>query len=254
VGWSCPWAHRTLIVRALKGLSATIPVTVVNGDANAGGWVLPRAEGDCRTLADIYRLAAPTYSGRATVPVLWDEVTRSIVNNESADIIEILDREFNNYATNPDCQLAPVDLQPQITAWNDRIYPAINNGVYQCGFARSQRAFDRAHSALFELLTELDLYLADNPYLCGDRLTLADVRLFPTLIRFDLVYYHLFKCNHRRIQDYPHLLRYTRQIYHLAGIKETCNLPVTLRDYYHNLFPLNPSGIVPPLPDMKFYL
>jgi glutathionyl-hydroquinone reductase len=252
VGWSCPWAHRTLVVRSLKGLAGAIDVVVVDGDVNSGGWVLPVPTENCQTLADVYRLSDTNYRGRSTVPALWDCQTKSIVNNESGEIIEILNSEFNEFATNPDIDLYPVDLKSAIDDWNNKIYHHVNNGVYRCGFAQSQTAFDRAYRELFDCLTDIDRVLGDGVYLCGDRLTLADVRLFTTLIRFDLVYHHLFKCNYRRIQDYPHLSRYLISIYQIDGIAATCNLPIVLRDYYTNLFPLNPGGIVPQLPDLSY--
>jgi glutathionyl-hydroquinone reductase len=253
VGWSCPWAHRTLVVRALKGLESVISVVVLQANANAGGWLLPpESEYDGDRLADLYRLAQPNYSGRSTVPVLWDTHRRSIVNNESAEIIEILNSEFNDYATHPDRDLYPVALQPQIDVWNDRIYRTVNNGVYRCGFAQSQSAYDRAHEELFATLTAIEDILTDRAYLCGDSISLADVRLFTTLIRFDLVYHTLFKCNYRRIQDYPRLSNYLRDIYHWDGVAATCNLPAIVQDYYGNLFPLNPGGIIPLLPDLSY--
>jgi glutathionyl-hydroquinone reductase len=252
VGWSCPWAHRTLVVRALKGLEQAIDVTILQGDANAGGWVLPTSEHGCRTLAELYRFAQPGYTGRSTVPMLWDNQTYSIVNNESAEIIELLNSEFNEYAEHPELDLAPIDLQDAIAHWNETIYQTVNNGVYRCGFAQTQVAYDKAETELFATLDRINEVLATQVYLCGDVLTLADVRLFTTLIRFDLVYHHLFKCNRRRVRDYPHLQAYLRQIYHLPGVAATCNFQTILQDYYGNLFPLNPGGIIPHLPDMGY--
>jgi glutathionyl-hydroquinone reductase len=252
VGWSCPWAHRTLIVRALKGLEDTIAVTILQGDANAGGWALSPPEYGCETLAQLYRFGHPDYNGRSTVPMLWDTQTNSIVNNESAEIIEILNAEFNDFATHPELDLTPVDLRDEIENWNAIVYNSVNNGVYRCGFAQTQTAYDRAHQELFATLDLLNERLCANSYLCGDRLTLADIRLFTTLIRFDLVYHPLFKCNHRRIRDYPYLLTYLRRIYHLPGVADTCNFSAILTDYYGNLFPLNPGGIIPQLPDLSY--
>jgi glutathionyl-hydroquinone reductase len=252
VGWSCPWAHRTLVVRALKGLESSIELTVLRGDANAGGWALPESEYGCNTLAQLYRFANPGYTGRSTVPMLWDTQTNSIVNNESAEIIEILNSAFNDYATHPGLDLAPTALQDSIEHWNDLIYQTVNNGVYRCGFAQTQVAYDQAHTELFATLDRINDALATQDYLCGELLTLADVRLFTTLIRFDLVYYSLFKCNRRQIQDYPHLLTYLQKIYQLPGVAATCNFPTILADYYGNLFPLNPGGIIPQLPDLSY--
>lgn len=254
VGWSCPWAHRTLVVRALKGLEGAIDLTILQGDANAGGWVLPVPEHGCHTLAELYRFAQPGYTGRSTVPMLWDHHTYSIVNNESAEIIELLNSEFNEYAAHPNLDLAPAALQDTIEHWNEIIYQTVNNGVYRCGFAQTQMAYDQAHQELFATLDRIDDLLSTQAYLCGDVLTLADVRLFTTLIRFDLVYHHLFKCNRRRVQDYPQLQAYLHQIYHLPGVAATCNFQTILQDYYSNLFPLNPGGIIPQLPDLSYLL
>jgi glutathionyl-hydroquinone reductase len=251
VGWSCPWAHRTLVVRALKGLESTIDVTLLLGDANAGGWKLPEPEHGCQTLAELYRFGKTGYPGRSTVPMLWDRQTYSIVNNESAEIVEILNSEFNEYAADPKLDLAPIELQDSIEQWNEIIYRTVNNGVYKCGFAQTQSAYDKAHTELFATLDRIEDLLLTQDYLCGV-LTLADVRLFTTLIRFDLVYYSLFKCNRRQIRDYPHLLAYVRKIYNLPGVATTCNFPTILQDYYGNLFPLNPGGIIPQLPDLSY--
>ncbi|NJR32403.1 MAG: glutathione S-transferase family protein [Chamaesiphon sp. CSU_1_12] len=254
VGWSCPWAHRTLVVRALKGLEGAIDVTLLQGDANAGGWRLPEPIHNCQTLAELYRYGKTGYTGRSTVPMLWDTQTYSIVNNESAEIIEILNSEFNEYAAHPELDLAPEDLQDAIAQWNETIYQTVNNGVYRCGFAQTQTAYDKAYSELFATLDRINDLLATQTYLCGDRLTLADVRLFTTLIRFDLVYHTLFKCNRRRIRDYPQLQAYVYRIYHLPGVAATCDFPTILADYYGNLFPLNPGGIIPQLPDLSYLL
>ena len=252
VGLSCPWAHRTLVVRALKGLENSIDLVILQGDANAGGWRLPSSEHECQTLRELYQFAKQGYTGRATVPMLWDNQTYSIVNNESAEIIEILNSEFNDYASQPDLDLYPIDLQGSIDQWNDLIYQTVNNGVYRCGFAQTQTAYDLAHLELFGMLDQINNLLATQPYLCGDRITLADVRLFTTLIRFDIVYHHLFKCNQRRIQDYPHLQTHLRNLYHLPGIAATCDFPTIIQDYYSNLFPLNPGGIIPKVPDLTY--
>lgn len=250
VGMGCPWAHRTLIVRALKGLSAAIPITVVVPSPEEGGWVFESDKEGCHTLAAFYQQSHSGYHGRSTVPVLWDNNTQTIVNNESADIIIILNAAFNAVATTPDCDLYPQDLQESIEQWNQKIYPAVNNGVYRCGFAQTQEAYERAVNDVFQVLDEIDGVLATQRYLCGDCLTLADVRLFTTLFRFDVAYYGLFKCNRRRIQDYHNLGGYLRDIYQRPGVAETCDLDAVKRDYYGNLFPLNPGGIVPAGPDI----
>lgn len=254
VGKSCPWAHRTLLVRTLKGLEDAIAVTLVSASATAGGWVFDEPERGCDTLAQFYRRAQPGYRGRATVPVLWDEHTQAIVNNESSEIIVMLNSEFDECARHPELDLYPPAARTEIDRWNERIYAAINNGVYRCGMAQSQTAYEAAVAELFAALDELDDRLATRRYVCGDRLTLADVRLFPTLIRFDLAYYGLFKCNHRRIKDYEHLGAYLRDIYQWPGVAATCDLEAIVQDYYGNLFPLNPGGIIPAPPDMNYLL
>ena len=174
-----------------------------------------------------------------------DDQTKAIVNNESAEIIEIINSEFNEFAQNADRNLYPAELKEQIDVWNEKIYHAVNNGVYRCGFARSQSAYELASKELFSTLDEIDEVLATKRYLCGDRLTLADVRLFTTLFRFDIVYYGLFKCNLHRIADYNNLGAYLRDIYQIPGVAATCDLESVKRDYYGNLFPLNPGGIIP---------
>ena len=164
----------------------------------------------------------------------------------------ILDEAFNEWATRPEVSLYPDALRADIDRWNDRTYHAVNNGVYRCGFAQTQAAYDRACTELFETLNAIDQTLAQHPYLCGDTVTLADVRLFTTLFRFDGVYYSLFKCNRRRIQDYGHLGPYLRRLYQLPGVAETCDIEAVKRDYYGNLFPLNPGGIIPQGPDLDY--
>jgi putative glutathione S-transferase len=254
VGLGCPWAHRTLVVRVLKGLEDVISVAIASPSPIEGGWAFNQEEVGCRTLAELYKLAEPDYSGRSTVPVLWDTETKTIVNNESAEIIVMLNSEFNEFAKHPDLDLYPQELREAIDRWNDRIYPSVNNGVYRCGFAQTQEAYDKACYELFTTLDEIDTALETNRYLCGDRVTLADVRLFTTLFRFDAVYYGLFKCNRRRIQDYKNLGAYLRDLYQLPGVADTCDLEAVKRDYYGNLFPLNPSGIIPAGPDVTHLL
>lgn len=252
VGMGCPWAHRTLVVRALKGLESAISVSVVSPSAESGGWVFDSPEEGCSTLAELYVLAQPGYSGRSTVPVLWDKQTKTIVNNESSEIIVMLNSEFNEFASNPTLHLYPEELKEQIDQWNEKIYTYVNNGVYRCGFAQTQVAYNQACEQLFTTLDEIEAALAHSKYLCGDQVTLADVRLFTTLFRFDIVYYGLFKCNLRRIQDYPRLSVYLRNLYQLPGVADTCDLESVKRDYYGNLFPLNPGGIIPSGPDMSY--
>lgn len=253
VGLSCPWAHRTLVVQALKGLEDAVSVSIVSPSPIEGGWVLNQQEEGCRTLAELYELAEPGYSGRCTVPVLWDKETKTIVNNESAEIIMILNSEFNEFAKHPTLNLYPEELRETIDRWNETIYHSVNNGVYRCGFAQSQEAYDKACNELFATLDKIDAALETSRYLCGD-ITLADVRLFTTLFRFDIAYYGLFKCNRRRIRDYQNLGAYLRDLYQLPSVAGTCNLESVKQDYYGNLFPLNPGGIIPSGPDMTSLL
>ena len=252
VGMSCPWAHRTLVTRVLKGLENVVDVITVYPSTDEGRWLfdsnqpsLPEgfAWESCRSLPDFYVQCHPGYKGRATVPVLWDSQTQTIINNESADIIEILNSAFHSLATGPD--LYPKALQTDIDQLNEQIYRAINNGVYRCGFAQTQSAYDEAVTELFSTLDRLDQRLSQQRYLFGEQLTLADVRLFTTLIRFDVAYHGIFKCNRRRISDYAHLNGYLADIYQLPGIADTCDIEAVKRDYFGNLFPLNPGGIVP---------
>ncbi|MDV3350484.1 glutathione S-transferase C-terminal domain-containing protein [Leptothoe sp. ISB3NOV94-8A] len=255
VGMGCPWAHRTLIVRALKGLETAIPITVVSPSGNEGCWIFEQpSQTDslgCRTLPQFYAKVKAGYQGRATVPALWDSHTSTLVNNESAEIIEILNSAFNAWSTQPDLDLYPDKLKTDIDQWNTRIYNTVNNGVYRCGFAQTQTAYASACNELFDTLDTIDQTLAHQRYLCGHQLTLADVRLFTTLIRFDIAYYCLFKCNRHRIAEYEHLSGYVRDIYQLPDIAATCDINAIKRDYFGNLFPLNPGGIIPLGPDLE---
>lgn len=250
VGLGCPWAHRTLVVRALKGLEDAISVSLVSPSPIEGGWVLNQEEEGCRTLAELYQVAEPGYSGRSTVPVLWDKQTKKIVNNESAEIIVMLNSQFNEFAENPTLDLYPEALREKIDWWNEKIYHSVNNGVYRCGFAQTQEAYNKVCDELFTTLDEIDAALETSRYLCGDKVTLADIRLFTTLFRFDVAYYGLFKCNRRRIRDYKNLGAYLRDLYQLPGVAGTCDQESVKQDYYGNLFPLNPGGIIPSGPDM----
>ncbi|NEP63447.1 MAG: glutathione S-transferase family protein [Symploca sp. SIO2G7] len=255
VGMGCPWAHRTLIVRILKGLETAIPTTVVSPSGNEGCWVFDHpSQADslgCRTLPQFYKRACPGFKGRATVPVLWDTQTQTIVNNESSEIIEILNAAFDAWAIRPGVDLYPTGLHSLIDQWNTRIYGAVNNGVYRCGFAKTQAVYEMACNELFDTLDAIDHTLSNQRYLCGNQLTLADVRLFTTLIRFDVAYHGLFKCNRHRIVEYEHISGYVRDIYQLPGIADTCDIDAIKRDYFGNLFPLNPGGIIPLGPDLK---
>ena len=251
VGMGCPWAHRTLVTRALKGLDEAIAVSIVYPSSDSGIWILSEPELGCSTVPELYQRGQSGYKGRSTVPILWDARTNTIVNNESAEIIEILNSQFNRYARYPDFDLYPENLKSSIDRWNEKIYHAVNNGVYRCGFAQTQQAYDIASKELFSTLDEIDTALTTSRYLCGDRPTLADVRLFTTLFRFDIVYYGLFKCNLRRVKDYAYLSPYLRDLYQLPGVADTCDLQSVKRDYYGNLFPLNPGGIIPVGPNVS---
>jgi glutathionyl-hydroquinone reductase len=252
VGMSCPWAHRTLVVRSLKGLEEIIPVTVVDPSPIEGGWIFNQNYIGCRTLAELYQLAEAGYTGRCTVPVLWDNQTKTIVNNESSEIIVMLNSEFNEFAQNPTLDLYPTELKQKIDEWNELIYTSVNNGVYRCGFAQTQEAYEKVFHELFTTLDKIEDALSLNRYLCGNTVTLSDVRLFTTLFRFDSAYYGLFKCNRQRIKDYRNLSAYLRDLYQLPGVADTCDVESVKRDYYGNLFPLNPGGIIPSGPDMTY--
>eukprot|EP00271_Cylindrocystis_brebissonii_P010411 TRINITY_DN265_c0_g3_i1.p1 TRINITY_DN265_c0_g3~~TRINITY_DN265_c0_g3_i1.p1 ORF type:complete len:503 (+),score=77.75 TRINITY_DN265_c0_g3_i1:264-1772(+) len=203
----------------------------------------------CARVKDVYGLRSGGYDGRCTVPMLWDSKTREVVNNESADIIEILNSAFDGIAGHGAAvNLAPVGLEEEIQSWNLQVYPNVNNGVYRCGFATSQGAYLDSLRSLFATLDDLDAHLADHRYLCGETFTLADVRLFTTLVRFDAVYHTLFKCNEQKIAEYEHLGGYLRDVYQLPGVSSTCDMNAILDSYFGSLFPLNPGGIVPPLP------
>ena len=254
VGLGCPWAHRTLVVRALKGLEDAVSVSIVSPSSSDGIWVFEEEEEGSQTLPELYERAQNGYQGRSTVPVLWDKQTKAIVNNESAEIIVMLNSEFNEFAKNPTLDLYPEALREKIDTWNEKIYHAVNNGVYRCGFAQTQEAYDKACNELFTTLDQIDAALSTSRYLCSDSVTLADVRLFTTLFRFDVVYYGLFKCNRRRIQDYENLGAYLQDLYQLPGVADTCNLEQIKKDYYGNLFPLNPGGIIPSGPDLTSLL
>ena len=251
VGLGCPWAHRTLVVVALKGLEDAVEVSIVYPSTDEGIWVLNSPEENCRTVPELYQVAQPGYQGRSTVPVLWDKQTNTIVNNESAEIIVMLNSGLNQFAQNSELNLYSEELREEIEEWNEKIYHAVNNGVYRCGFAQTQEAYNKCCDELFSVLDEIDKALESKRYLCGEQLTLADIRLFTTLFRFDVVYYGLFKCNRRRIQDYQNLGAYLRDLYQLPGVAKTCDLESVKRDYYGNLFPLNPGGIIPSGPDIS---
>ena len=248
----CPWASRALMVRKLKGLEDLIPVTVVNPELTAQGWGFggyPGADDDplfgATYMHEIYTRADPSYTGRATVPVLWDMKQNIMVNNESADILRMLDTAFEGIVTS-DLRLYPADLAPEIDSLNAVIYEKLNNGVYRAGFASSQGAYDEAVAGVFETLEMLEDRLTKD-YLFGDRLTETDIRTFVTLIRFDAAYHGLFKTNRKQIANYPKLSAYMERIYHLSGIAETVSIDHIIRGYY-SIKALNPGNIRPAAP------
>ena len=254
---ACPWAHRTLIMRRLKGLEEIIGVSLVNAYMGAGGWTFD-AEGDnvdhlyhSGHLYDIYLRARSGYSGRVTVPVLWDRERETIVNNESAEIIRMLNSAFDGLGAKGG-DYYPEPLRGEIDELNGFIYPNINDGVYRAGFATTQQAYEEAWHDVFNALDSIDERLATRRYLTGDELTEADIRLFTSLIRFDAVYYGHFKCNRQRIEDYPNLRGYVRDIYQLPGIAETVDMATIKRHYYASHTTINPSGIVPLGPALDF--
>lgn len=258
VSLACPWAHRTLILRRLKGLEAIVSMSAVHWLMRDDGWTFatgPCAEGD--PIADhdflhqVYSSAQSDYSGKVTVPVLWDRDRQTIVSNESADILRMFNSAFDGVGAAAG-DYCPADLRPQIDAINARIYETVNNGVYKAGFATSQSAYEDAVEPLFETLADLDTILSSSRWLTGDRLTEADIRLFTTLVRFDLVYVGHFKCNRRRIIDFPGLWRFVRDLYAHPGVAETVNVEHIKRHYYESHRQINPSGIVPIGPDIEF--
>jgi len=255
VSLACPWAHRTLIVRKLKGLEEVLPVTVVDPVMLEEGWVF-QGEGDpetgARCLHQLYTMADAHYSGRVTVPVLWDRHRRTIVNNESSEIMRMLNSEFEAFGTGgPD--LYPPELRDEIDRINDFVYNAVNNGVYRCGFATSQNAYEEAFDELFSALDDLDTRLGRRRYLAGERITEADWRLFTTLVRFDSVYVGHFKCNLRRIADYGNLSGYLRELYQWPGVADTVDFDHIKRHYYLSHRGINPTGIVPKGPDLDLW-
>ncbi|WP_417601581.1 glutathione S-transferase family protein [Pararhodobacter oceanensis] len=259
VCYACPWAHRTLIFRALKGLEDHISVSAVHPDMLEDGWTFatdyPGATGDDLFGADfmhqIYTRADPQASGRVTVPVLWDKQRGTIVSNESAEIIRMFNSAFDQITGNT-LDLWPEDLRAAIEPINDRIYNTFNNGVYKAGFATSQEAYEAAVIPLFETMDWLEAHLAENRFLMDDRLTEADWRLFTTLVRFDAVYHGHFKCNRRRVVDYPNLWAYTRALYQVPGVAETVNMDHITRHYHYSHETINPHRIVPIGPNLDF--
>ena len=260
VSLACPWAHRTLIFRQIKDLTAHISVDVVHPDMLSDGWTFasdwPGATGDrlfgLPFARDIYLRADPKISGRVTVPILWDKHKQTIVSNESSEIIRMFNSAFNQLTGNS-VDFYPPELHEAMEPINQRIYDTLNNGVYRCGFATTQAAYDAAVKPLFDTLDWLEDRLACNRYVMGDRLTEVDWRLFPTLLRFDNVYHLHFKCNRKRIIDYPHLWAYTRELYQYDGIAETVNMDHIVRHYHYSHDTINPNRIIPINPDIDWH-
>jgi len=259
VSYACPWAHRTLILRSLKDLAPHIGVSVVHPDMLADGWTFstdfPGATGDtlhgAPFLRDVYLRARPDVSGRVTVPILWDKECETIVSNESSEILRMFNSAFDDLTGNRD-DYCPKALHDGIEAMNGRIYPSLNNGVYRAGFATTQAAYDEAVHEVFDCLDWLEGHLARTRYLLGDALTESDWRLFTTLIRFDPVYHLHFKCNRRRLIDYPNLWAYTRALYQWPGVRETVKMDHIVRHYHYSHDTINPYRILPINPILDY--
>lgn len=257
VAMTCPWAHRTALLRKLKRLEDLISISYVAPRRSAEGWIFDPEGGHddplhgCEALHEVYTRSEPTFSGRVTVPVLWDCETSRIVNNESADIVRMLNHAFCDLAPGaPD--FYPEPLRARIDQWNEEIYRDVNNGVYRSGFASSQSAYEEAVETLFDCLDRLDRHLASSRYLAGATLTEADWRLFPTLARFDVAYVGAFRCNLQRLSDYAHLWPYARELYQVPGVAETVDFETFKRGYYSPSRERNPHGIVPLGPCVSF--
>jgi putative glutathione S-transferase len=258
VSYACPWAHRTLIFRKLKKLEKMIPISVVHWYMGESGWTFADGEGvvkdsihDAEFLYQVYLAAAPDYTGHASVPLLWDRRTDRIVSNESADIIRMFNSAFDDVGAAAG-DYYPKALREQIDALNERIYHAVNNGVYKAGFATTQEAYEENVAPLFETLEWLDERLAKSRYLTGSRITEADWRLFTTMLRFDPVYFGHFKCNRRRLVDFPNLWPYVRDLYQYPGVSDTVHLDHIKAHYYMSHKTINPTGIVPVGPEIEY--
>jgi glutathionyl-hydroquinone reductase len=255
---ACPWTHRTLIFRALKGLADIVPISVTHWHMGAEGWTFDKGPGvipdpilGAHCVHEIYKAAAPGYTGRVTVPILWDKRTATIVSNESADIIRMMNSAFDGVgATAGDYY--PEPLRASIDRINSEIYERVNNGVYKAGFATTQAAYEEAVGPLFATLDRLETLLGAQRYLCGTSITEADWRLFVTLLRFDPVYVGHFKCNIRRLSEYPSLWAYTRELFQWPGVRETVNFEHIKRHYYESHETINPTRIVPVGPLLDF--
>jgi glutathionyl-hydroquinone reductase len=258
VSYACPWAHRTLIFRSFKKLETAIPVSVVDWFLGEDGWVFSNRDGATPDhvnhkgkLWEVYKASRNDYTGRVTVPVLWDKKTNRIVSNESSEIIRMLNSAFDSFG-DPAVDFYPEHLRGEIDRINSRVYNDVNNGVYKCGFSRSQAAYDEAFKSLFESLDWIESLLNERRYLAGDELTEADWRLFTTLVRFDPVYFTHFKCNLRRIDDFHNLSNYLRELFQMPGIAETVNLHHIRNHYYQSHETINPHRIVPGGPEVDF--
>ncbi|MBT3518073.1 MAG: glutathione S-transferase family protein [Candidatus Marinimicrobia bacterium] len=258
VSLACPWAHRTVIFRKLKKLDDVISLSLVDPIRDHRGWRFMGSEGEFPDeingfsfLSEAYLKSDPSFDGRVTVAALWDKKTQRIVNNESSEIIRMLNTEFNAF-TESTMDYYPEELRVEIDEINAFVYANINNGVYRTGFATTQTAYEKAFTTLFLALDNLEERLSGQSYLVGNQITEADWRLFTTLVRFDPVYYGHFKCNQKRLVDYPHLWRYTRNLYQVPGVADTVNMDHIKRHYYETHASLNPTGIVPKGPEIDF--
>jgi putative glutathione S-transferase len=260
VSYACPWAHRTLIFRALKQLQDVISVSVVDHYMGAEGWTFYEKDGATpdhlfgyKRLHEVYSRADRNYSGRVTVPVLWDKQQNVIVSNESSEIIRMFNSAFDDFG-DASLDFYPEGLRRQIEEINALVYPNINNGVYRAGFATTQEAYEEAFRQLFDTLDQVEMRLSKQRYLVGNQITEADWRLFTTLLRFDPVYVGHFKCNRQRIADYPNLSNYTRDLYQVPGVAATVNLKHIKAHYYGSHKTINPTGIIPVGPELDFAL
>jgi putative glutathione S-transferase len=258
VSWACPWAHRTAILRKLKGLEEAITLSSVEPYMGEDGWAFSNGSGafpdplyDANFLREIYTRSDPDYTGRVTTPVLWDKKGQSIVNNESREVMKMLDTEFGDLATK-DANFYPEGLRDEIEETLDELYEPVNNGVYRAGFATKQAAYDEAVTELFEALDRLESVLSWRRYLCGAAITEADWAFFTTLVRFDAVYHGHFKCNLSRIVDYPNLWGYLRDLYQYPGVAETVDIGYIKRHYYGSHESINPTRVVPKGPIIDF--
>jgi len=256
VSLACPWAHRTLIFRKLKQLEDHIGVTIVDPKMLEQGWIFSKHStenplGDLSYYHQIYTAAKPDYTGRVTVPVLWDKKLQTIASNESSEIIRMFNSAFNDITGNTD-DYYPIDLHQQIDEINTLVYQNINNGVYRAGFATTQAAYEEAYDNLFSALDNIEQQLSNKRYLVGDKLTEADWRLFTTLIRFDSVYYGHFKTNKKQIEDYPNISNYLRELYQYEGVAETVDFEHIKTHYYYSHTNINPTQIIPKGPEINY--